>query len=97
MTGTFDDWARSVKLEKKGNHFEKLVELPLASEKMYYKVSSSSHWTAQTVVNTIFLLLKKDITLHAYMRPNLKFCRLFGSVYSFHTFSPASAMRGLHR
>jgi len=39
VTGTFDDWARSVKLEKKGgNLHEKLVELPQADEKIYYKV-----------------------------------------------------------
>lgn len=41
VTGTFDDWARSVKLEKKGDHFEKLVELPLANENIYYKVRFS--------------------------------------------------------
>ena len=39
VTGTFDDWAKSVKLEKKaGNLHEKLVELPNAEEKIYYKV-----------------------------------------------------------
>lgn len=42
VTGTFDDWARSVKLDNKGTHFEKLVELPLANEKIYYKVRSRS-------------------------------------------------------
>ncbi|KAL2047778.1 hypothetical protein ABVK25_011328 [Lepraria finkii] len=40
VTGTFDDWAKSVKLEKKGDYFEKLVELPLSKEKIYYKVRS---------------------------------------------------------
>lgn len=39
MTGTFDDWSKSVKLEKKeGNVHEKLVELPRADEKIHYKV-----------------------------------------------------------
>ena len=39
MTGTFDDWAKSVKLEKKsGSLHEKLVELPNTEEKIYYKV-----------------------------------------------------------
>lgn len=42
VTGTFDDWARSVKLEKKANSFEKRVELPSADEKIYYKVRSDS-------------------------------------------------------
>ena len=38
MTGTFDDWAKSVKLDNKGEHFEKLVELPVSDEKIFYKV-----------------------------------------------------------
>lgn len=38
MTGTFDDWARSEKLEKKDRGFEKLVDLPQAEEKILYKV-----------------------------------------------------------
>lgn len=41
VTGTFDDWSKSVKLEKKGtNIHEKLVELPRADQKIYYKVGS---------------------------------------------------------
>ena len=40
VTGTFDDWSKSVKLEKKGsNVHEKLVELARADQKIYYKVS----------------------------------------------------------
>lgn len=42
VTGTFDDWARSVKLEKKSNRFEKVVKLPSANEKIFYKVRSNS-------------------------------------------------------
>lgn len=39
VTGTFDDWAKSVKLDKKdGSRFEKLVELPQVEENVYYKV-----------------------------------------------------------
>jgi len=50
VTGTFDDWARSVKLDKKGKHFEKVVELPLANEKISYKVSGiSSQIRARTM------------------------------------------------
>lgn len=37
MTGTFDDWAKSVKLDKKGEVFERRVDLAKA-EKTYYKV-----------------------------------------------------------
>ena len=38
MTGTFDDWAKSVKLEKKGDGFEKLVDLPPSEDRILYKV-----------------------------------------------------------
>ena len=38
MTGTFDDWSKSVELDRKGDFFEKLVELPVADKKIYYKV-----------------------------------------------------------
>ncbi len=39
VTGTFDDWGETIRLEKKdGNRFEKLVELPDAEQKIYYKV-----------------------------------------------------------
>lgn len=42
MTGTFDDWAKSVKLEKKGDRFEKLLDLPQTEEKIFYKVRGVS-------------------------------------------------------
>ena len=38
VTGTFDDWAKSVKLEKKGDGFEKLVDLPPSEDRILYKV-----------------------------------------------------------
>lgn len=38
VTGTFDDWGKTVQLEKKGNAFEKLVHLPEAAKNIYYKV-----------------------------------------------------------
>lgn len=39
MTGSFDNWGRTVKLEKRGDIFEKEVQLPSANEKIHYKVS----------------------------------------------------------
>ncbi len=42
VTGTFDDWGKTVKLDKKGNVHEKLVELTSANEKIYYKVRTST-------------------------------------------------------
>ena len=38
VTGTFDDWKKSEKLDKVGEHFEKSVKLSDASKKIYYKV-----------------------------------------------------------
>lgn len=47
VTGSFDDWSKSVKLEKKeGNIHEKLVELRQAEEKICYKVRSLRSVTA---------------------------------------------------
>ncbi|KXH47443.1 hypothetical protein CSAL01_07358, partial [Colletotrichum salicis] len=37
VTGTFDNWTKSEKLEKVGSSFEKTVTLADASEKIYYK------------------------------------------------------------
>lgn len=42
VTGTFDDWKKSQKLEKVGDGFEKKVALPDASHKILYKVRRSS-------------------------------------------------------
>jgi hypothetical protein len=42
VTGTFDDWAKSVELERKGDHFEKLLDLPQTEEKIFYKVRGVS-------------------------------------------------------
>jgi hypothetical protein len=42
VTGTFDDWGKTEKLEKVGDVFEKEVTLPSADEKYYYKVRAPS-------------------------------------------------------
>lgn len=38
ITGTFDGWKKTEKLDRVGDHFEKRVELSDASRKIYYKV-----------------------------------------------------------
>lgn len=38
MTGTFDDWKKSVKLEHDGTTWQKTVSLPASTDKVYYKV-----------------------------------------------------------
>ncbi|KAK5019929.1 Cruciform DNA binding protein [Cryomyces antarcticus] len=45
MQGTFDDWAKSEKLERKGDHFEKTVQLAVTNEKIYYKFVVDGNWT----------------------------------------------------
>lgn len=38
VTGTFDDWGKTVRLDRNGEVFEKEVELPATEEKIQYKV-----------------------------------------------------------
>lgn len=38
VTGTFDNWSKSEKLEKVDGVFQKTVTLPNAQDKIYYKV-----------------------------------------------------------
>jgi len=44
VTGTFDDWTKSVKLEKEGDVFQKTVDLKDASKKIYYKFVVDNNW-----------------------------------------------------
>lgn len=41
VTGTFDDWKQTVKLEHDGTIFQKTVTLP-SSDKIYYKVNRAA-------------------------------------------------------
>ena len=41
VTGTFDDWGKSVLLDKTGDVHQKVVALPNADKKILYKVRSS--------------------------------------------------------
>lgn len=43
MTGTFDNWSKSEKMARVGDVFEKAVDLPDTSEKIYYKVGAVSY------------------------------------------------------
>lgn len=40
VTGTFDNWSKSEKLEKVGDGFQKTVTLPVTTENIFYKVCS---------------------------------------------------------
>jgi hypothetical protein len=39
VTGTFDDWSKSERLDRVGQVFQKTVTFPDSSEKVFYKVS----------------------------------------------------------
>lgn len=45
VTGTFDDWSKSVKLDRVGEHFEKVVSLSKIDENIYYKFVVDEVWT----------------------------------------------------
>jgi hypothetical protein len=49
VTGTFDGWGKTEKLEKVGDVFEKEVTLPSADEKYYYKVRTLSGFGEGTI------------------------------------------------
>ncbi|KAF4965942.1 hypothetical protein FSARC_6303 [Fusarium sarcochroum] len=44
VTGTFDNWTKSVKLEKKDNVFSKTVDLEEPDGKIYYKFIVDGNW-----------------------------------------------------
>ncbi|KAH8423906.1 carbohydrate-binding module family 48 protein [Aspergillus melleus] len=48
VTGTFDDWGKTVQLEKKGDFFEKEVHLSPTDEKLHYKFVVDGTWTTDT-------------------------------------------------
>ncbi|KAF9769807.1 hypothetical protein IL306_012719 [Fusarium sp. DS 682] len=49
VTGTFDNWTKSVKLEKEGNVFSKTVDLKEPEGKIYYKVRERQRASTRNV------------------------------------------------
>ncbi|KAL4945201.1 hypothetical protein BDV06DRAFT_185488 [Aspergillus oleicola] len=45
VTGTFDDWGKTIKLDQKGDIFEKEVHFPVAGEKVHFKFVVDGIWT----------------------------------------------------
>ncbi|KAI9847243.1 MAG: hypothetical protein M1838_000957 [Thelocarpon superellum] len=45
VTGTFDDWGKTVQLEKVGDGFEKVVHLTKVDHSIYYKFVVDGTWT----------------------------------------------------
>lgn len=48
VTGTFDDWGKTEKLNKVGEVWEKEVQLPKADEKILYKFVVNDNWVIDT-------------------------------------------------
>lgn len=44
VTGTFDDWGKTVQLDNIGGAFEKEVQLPRSDEKIFYKFIVDNNW-----------------------------------------------------
>lgn len=74
MTGTFDDWGKTVRLEKKGNAFEKLVRLPEAGQNIYYKVRETAMCRPGVVGIPIWCG-----SWRAFERPGMRVDRVRGS------------------
>ncbi|KAF7549018.1 hypothetical protein G7Z17_g6671 [Cylindrodendrum hubeiense] len=53
VTGTFDGWTKSVKLEKEGDVFQKSVELKDASQKIYYKIKTTGPDLPKMIANNV--------------------------------------------
>lgn len=73
VTGTFDGWSKSEKLEKVGDHFEKTVTLPETGDAIFYKFVVDGRWTTDHTApiakdpegNDNNLLKVEDITKEA--------------------------------
>ncbi|RMY47674.1 hypothetical protein D0865_08531 [Hortaea werneckii] len=52
VTGNFDDWSKSEKLEKSGTSHSKKVELPKADEKIFYKFVADGEWKHDPTAKT---------------------------------------------
>ncbi|KAF4979821.1 hypothetical protein FZEAL_4037 [Fusarium zealandicum] len=56
VTGTFDNWTKSVKLDKNGSVFSKTVDLKDTSDKIYYKVRQRLEPPASCYATRLLLL-----------------------------------------
>ncbi|KAL4979316.1 hypothetical protein BDW66DRAFT_111565 [Aspergillus desertorum] len=45
VTGTFDDWGKTIRLDRKGDIFEKEVHLPVTGNKVHFKFVVDGNWT----------------------------------------------------
>ncbi|KAH1295093.1 hypothetical protein KXV70_002921 [Aspergillus fumigatus] len=48
VTGSFDDWGKTVKLDRSGDVFTKEVQLPSADDKVHYKFVVDGIWTTDS-------------------------------------------------
>ncbi|EMC92128.1 carbohydrate-binding module family 48 protein [Baudoinia panamericana UAMH 10762] len=52
VTGTFDNWSKTIKLDKKGTLHEKTVPLPSNSPKILYKFVADGNWSHDHTAKT---------------------------------------------
>ena len=52
VTGTFDQWSKSVKLQKEGAVFQKSLDLPSTDQSYYYKFVVDGEWTTDKTAPT---------------------------------------------
>ncbi|KAL5050130.1 hypothetical protein BDW71DRAFT_204189 [Aspergillus fruticulosus] len=45
VTGTFDDWGKTIRLDRNGEVFEKEVHLPVTGDKVHFKFVVDGNWT----------------------------------------------------
>jgi hypothetical protein len=63
VTGTFDNWTKSVRLEKEGDIFSKTVDLKEPEGKIYYKVRQRQRATTRNA-NKLLSCSLPIFTLH---------------------------------
>jgi hypothetical protein len=55
VTGTFDDWGKTIKLDRNGDVFEKDVHFPVESDKVHFKVCHG-HLACHSLAHDLQLL-----------------------------------------
>jgi hypothetical protein len=69
VTGDFDNWSKSIKLEKKGDSFHKTVTIHGEENRIHYKVSASTCGTKCTRLTTFCSSLSSTETGQPTAKP----------------------------
>ncbi|KAF4201570.1 hypothetical protein CNMCM8927_001359 [Aspergillus lentulus] len=66
VTGSFDDWGKTVKLDRNGDVFTKEVQLPSADEKVHYKTSLDNRITIAWIFSVCLRFPIPSMTLEGF-------------------------------